>query len=75
MKLNFIKSFLTSLFLIFLSHSSSAQDVSKDFIDMMREGGKIYVVYLILGVIVIGIFIYLLLLERKVAKIEKEIKK
>lgn len=65
------------LFVFFILISFAQNAFSKtsetDFIDLMREGGKIYVVYLLLGVIVTGIFIYLVWLERKVARLEKQI--
>lgn len=43
--------------------------------DALRSSGKIYVVVAVLVVIFIGIIIYLINLDRKVARLEKEIKK
>jgi CcmD family protein len=40
----------------------------------MLENGKILVVVAVLSVILIGIFVYLFVMDRKIAKIEKEIK-
>jgi CcmD family protein len=40
----------------------------------MLENGKIFVVVFVLSIILVGIFIYLFFLDRKIGKIEKEIK-
>ncbi len=42
--------------------------------DFMRSNGKIYVVVAVAAVIITGLFIYLLNLERKIKKLEKEYK-
>ena len=42
--------------------------------DALRENGKIYVVVAVLLIILAGIFIYLFILDKKISKIEKEIK-
>jgi len=39
--------------------------------DFMRSNGKIYVVVAVIIVIVIGLFIYLVNLDRKITKLEK----
>jgi hypothetical protein len=59
-------------FLFLTMQVSVAQTATPDFIDLMRQGGKIYVVYLLLGVILIGVLIYLVVLERKLARLEKK---
>ena len=43
--------------------------------DFMRSNGKIYVVVAVIVVIVIGLFIYLVNLDRKITKLEKNIDK
>jgi CcmD family protein len=43
--------------------------------DGLYQSGKIYVVITALAVIFIGIIIYLILLDRKIGKLEKELKK
>jgi hypothetical protein len=40
--------------------------------DFMRSNGKIYVVVAVVVTIVIGLFIYLLNLDRKISKMEKK---
>jgi CcmD family protein len=39
----------------------------------MLENGKIFVVVAVLALILIGIFVYLFTIDRKVTKLEKEI--
>ena len=72
-----MKIILKILFAFFILVATAqnvwAKTSETDFIDLMRSGGKIYVVYLLLGVIVTGILIYLVMLERKVARLEKQI--
>ena len=40
--------------------------------DTMRSNGKIYVVVVVLATIFAGIFAYLVMLDRKIGKLEKE---
>jgi len=40
--------------------------------DVMRSSGKIYVVVLIVALVFAGISLYLVLLDRKVGRLEKE---
>jgi NADH:ubiquinone oxidoreductase subunit 6 (subunit J) len=40
--------------------------------DIMRSNGKIYVVVAVCLTILIGLFIYVFLIDRKISKIEKE---
>jgi CcmD family protein len=40
----------------------------------MLEYGKIFVVVAVLSVIMTGIFVYLFFIDRKIGKLEKEIK-
>jgi multisubunit Na+/H+ antiporter MnhB subunit len=54
--------------LCILTLAANAQE--KD--DFMRSNGKIYVVVAIVVTIVIGLFIYLLNLDRKISKMEKK---
>ena len=42
--------------------------------DTMRNNGKIYVVVAILLVILFGLIAYLIMLDRRITKVEKEIK-
>lgn len=40
--------------------------------DVLHENGKIYVVVVVLATIFAGIFTYLVYLDRKISKLEKE---
>lgn len=42
--------------------------------DIMRSNGKIYVVVSIMAVSVLGLLFYLMSLDRKISKIEKQLK-
>jgi len=41
--------------------------------DFMHSMGKMYVVIAVVALVVIGLFLYLFYLDRKVSKIEKEL--
>lgn len=51
--------------------STSAQEVPVET-DIMRSNGKIYVVMAVVLTIVIGLFTYVALLDRKISKLEKK---
>ena len=71
-----IKNRMLLLFTIIMSVSSFAQ-TNTDKIEMadpLFQFGKIYVVVGVIAIIFIGIIIYLISIDRKVSKLEKEIK-
>lgn len=70
LKMNRISLFLVSI-ISFFTTSVLAQ--SAEMADTMRSEGKIYVVVVILLVIFLGLIGYLVLLDRKVTRIEKKI--
>ncbi|MDE3143493.1 MAG: CcmD family protein [Bacteroidota bacterium] len=51
---------------------AQAQNVVTDNNDVMKSNGKIYVVMCVVIVIVLGLFFYLIRLDRKITKLEKE---
>jgi hypothetical protein len=59
----FIASFLLAL-------QTQAQEIP--MADEMRANGKIFVVVAVLGVILLGLIIYLISLDRKIKKLEEE---
>ena len=60
----------TSLFLfLFFTLVINAQDVK--MADEMRENGKIYVVIAVILTILAGLILYLIRLDRKISKLEK----
>ena len=54
---------------IFLSSAAFAQQV--EMADSMRSNGKIYVVVAVCLTILIGLFIYVFLLDKKMSRLEK----
>ena len=58
------------LFINFLSHAQGTPD-TVDMADTMRSNGKIYVVVAVILTIFTGIIIYLIRLDRKMTKLEK----
>ncbi len=53
-----------------LSAAAFAQDANPE-VDVMRSNGKIYVVVAVCLTILIGLFIYVFLLDRKISRLEK----
>lgn len=45
---------------------------SSEMADVMRNNGKIYVVVAVIVTIFIGLFLYLIRLDKKIARLEKE---
>ena len=63
---------LFSFFLMALgSYAQQMDTVNEEPTDFMNSNGKIYVVMAVALVIVIGLFIYLINLDRKIKKLEK----
>ena len=65
------------LSLLGFSPKASAQNEAESTIEMadnMRSEGKIYVVVLVVGIVFSGLAIYAINTDRKVTKLEKEIK-
>ena len=58
---------LSMLFLL----QAAAQDSVPEMADTMRSNGKIYVVVLVLATIFAGIIAYLVRIDRRISKIEK----
>jgi hypothetical protein len=71
MKLNkYISRIFFSMTALLCSFVSFAQPV--EMADQMRSNGKIYVVVAVCLVILIGLFLYVMIVDRKVRKLEKE---
>ncbi len=67
------KLFLRFLFIagcLFLSCVAFAQD-KVEMADSMRSNGKIYVVVAVCLTILIGLFIYVFMLDKKISRFEK----
>ena len=67
-----------SVFALMLSVFVSAQDSLKNekpqMADAMRSSGKIYVVVAVLVIILIGLFLYLVNTDKRISRMEKNIK-
>lgn len=66
---------LTFLIAMLLSASTFAQD--NEPVEMatgLYQSGKIYVVVIVMSLIFVGIVAYLIMLDRKISKLEKESK-
>ncbi len=68
-----MKRYILSLILALICFAGQAQD-SVEMADKFREDGKIYVVIAVVAIILVGIFIYLFRLDRKITELEKRIK-
>jgi len=66
MKKNTIATIILLLITATVSHAQT------EMADTMRSNGKIYVVVTVLATIFAGIFAYLVYLDRKISKLEKE---
>ncbi|HEY5968900.1 MAG TPA: CcmD family protein [Chitinophagaceae bacterium] len=64
-----MKKLISILTFIFLTFFANAQDVK--MADMMKENGKIYVVIAVMLTILGGLVLYLVRLDRKISKLEK----
>lgn len=62
----------TFIFSIISFVASAQSDV--EMADVMRSNGKIYIVVAVLVIIFLALVVYLISLDRKVSRIEKELK-
>ena len=70
-----IKTSILILFSLLFSVACIAQDTSVEMADVMRSNGKIYVVIGVISIILSGILIYLISIDRKLRSIEKSLPK
>lgn len=64
-----MKRLLASLIAVLFSSSVFAQTETET---LFRQSGKIYVVVAIVSLIFLGIIIYLIMMDRRISKLEKE---
>lgn len=69
-----MRPILLSLVLLLCNTLVFAQENDPGIAEQMRSNGKIYVVVAVLTAIFLGIIIYLIRLDRKLSKLEKETK-
>ncbi|MEI9919595.1 MAG: CcmD family protein [Bacteroidota bacterium] len=67
-----MKKLLSILVFIFSSAAAFAQE-KPEMADGLRASGKIYVVVGVILIVLVGLFIYLFSIERKVKKLEQKI--
>jgi len=61
----------TTILCVMVSMIASAQETSSD-IGLMRSNGKIFVVMAVVLTILIGLFVYLFSIDKKITRLEKE---
>ena len=65
-----LRSILATILVLLLSVVTG--QAQTEMADTMRSNGKIYVVVVVLATIFAGIFTYLVVLDRKIGRMEKE---
>ena len=67
--------FFSLVSFVLLSFSVFAQKTDQpEMADVFRSEGKIYTVVCVLAIVLAGMFVYLFLTEKKLSKIEKQLK-
>jgi len=77
MKTNVLRQLALVLLLVVSSVAAAWAQTETDapeMADALRQNGKIYVVVVAVAIIVAGMLLYLISLDRKVSRLEKEIK-
>ncbi|HUM96713.1 MAG TPA: CcmD family protein [Chitinophagaceae bacterium] len=67
-----IKSFLLLFLFSFISISLLAQEDNGGMANLLRSNGRIYVVVAVVVLILSGLILYLVRLDRKITKLEKD---
>ena len=67
--MNGFKKLISGIFFLLLSLQSMAQDV--EMADLMRSNGRIYVVVAVMLLILFGLILYLVRLDRKISRLER----
>ena len=65
-----MRRLISILLLAFMPILSMAQEV--DMADTMRSNGKIFVVVGVIAIIFVGLLVYMVMLDRRLTKMEKE---
>jgi uncharacterized membrane protein YcjF (UPF0283 family) len=63
---------LITILLALVSNFAVAQSV--EMADQFRADGKIYVVIAVIGTLLIGFFVYLIIMDKKLSRLEKRLK-
>jgi hypothetical protein len=65
-------SVMLAVMALILSLQASAQESTADMADIMRSNGKIYVVVAVLSTILAGLILYLVSLDKRIRRMERE---
>jgi heme export protein D (CcmD) len=65
-----MKKLISLIFLLLLTATTFAQNTEPQMADTMRSDGKIYVVVLVLSVVFACLATYLVIIDRKLKKLE-----
>ena len=69
-----LRSLFFLLMLLGVSPAFAQNPAEIEMADQLRADGKIYVVVAVLSVILIGLFVFLFMLDRKIGSLEKQVK-
>jgi len=67
-KIKYLAALIISLLVTIINY---AQDDKVEMADTMRSNGRIYVVVAVVVLILVGLFLYLLRLDKKITNLEK----
>lgn len=70
--MSLIKKTMLLLATILVTFALFAQEKQVEMADQMRSSGRIYVVIAVILTILIGLLLYLVRLDRKISKLEKD---
>lgn len=70
-----IKYVILLLLTLFFNALFAQETQEVEMADELKASGKIYVVVIVLSIVFLGIVIYLINLDRKISKLEKEVNK
>ena len=71
--MNKVFKFFSIISMILICANLQAQTQTPEPTDFMRSNGKIYVVVAVVITILFGMFLYLINLDRKISKLEKQL--
>jgi hypothetical protein len=71
----YVSFILTTIFFFAFTAAFSQENQPVEMADAMRSNGKIYVVVAVIITLFLGIILYLVSLDRKLTKLEKETNK
>ncbi len=67
-----LKNSILLFLMLLISFSVTAQEKEVEMADTMRSNGRIYVVVAVMLTILAGLILYIVRLDKKISKLEKE---